>query len=334
MEQGDVVKRKAVLSSIVVLLLVIFLFQLHLRRSRVSAIEGNTLAPGDYTVINKDGSELHRDRINQLLATLKGESLQQSVANLTNDSQQYSYPGFKSSRKGEQDDVEVLLSARRVTKVLQTIARLGKEDAASQSRALFEQSFGRHQEIIDKVLASYETPGAPKNTESMLAATYAMSACMLGTALRGDTHELSRQLEQIDTFLKRTQERINKGNTLFPNNFWQLTRHFMEPDKRSVLNILIYSIISNEQMSGERSKVETVLKDFPRKEVPIVAWDAKTGYYDYVHVIEGIPIDRDKIDTTLVIYDWPDNMRADTDRQSEIVELICSKIRPSKGKGP
>lgn len=296
-------------------------------------IDKNALESSDYTIIHKDGSQLHRDRISQLLASLKTESLRESVANLTNDSQQYYYPGYYSGKYGAQNELEILLSARRVTKVLQAVPRTDRADAISQFATLFQESLVRYQELIDRNLRSYEEPDGPKNAESVSAATYAISALMLATALSGGSDELVWQLEQIDTFVEATGLRIKKNESLFPDDFWQLARHFLEPDDRFVLNVLILSIMNDDKMSSEQSSVKSMLKDFPQKEVPIVAWDAKTGYYDYVHVVEGIPIDRERIDRTLAIYDWPDGLQLDRGGQKETIGMLREKIARLKKTG-
>ena len=264
------------------------------------------------TVITKAGSSVHRDRLNQLLATLKKENLQQSVAQLK-ESQQYTYPSYHSGKRGEQTDLEVLLSARRVTKIAQDMARFKtREEMESQNRVFFKQSFDYYKKIIDDVLKSYEDPNAPKNKESISSAKYAVCTFMLMAALSGDIEGLAKQIDQVNQFSQEVEKRIQQNEKRFPDHFWQDIRGFIEPDNRFILNTMIYSIRNrHDRSSKEHQELRAIIKGFPIKEVPIVEWDAEMGYYDFLHVYEGAPIDPEKIYKRLLIYDWPDDIKGE-----------------------
>src|ERR1039458_295080 len=243
----------------------------------------------------------------RMVATLKVESLDQSIKLLIDDKEQYFFPFARSANISEdlQDDLERMLSARRFAKVLQEIKKLPKSKGDAECESLFFRGFQIHTNVCRAIIRTATDPSFT-NHESILGTRMGMAAAMFIAADTARLDVLQREFVTLDQWrteiepLAKQQDRRFVGRVYVP----ALSDHVITPDLHLQVNVL--------RIAALRSGNAKMLKDVDEacasiqmksKTFPLVAWNAKTTAYE---LALDSPLDTSKGITEYTFYDWDD----------------------------
>jgi hypothetical protein len=246
--------------------------------------------------INKRGpqfsEETHeRETIDNLIKVLEKEGLDESIDRLVRDDQQYYHPGYNSDTKFAQLCLEVMLSARRSIKVLQSLKNLPVQQQEMKSKEVFARAFQLHTNTFRIILERRANPSLPRNTQSTRATQLALCVAMFAAADLGFKEVLAEEFTQLDSFKEQMKSRL------------PLMERYYVPDNRFQVNVLylLASRISSEstQLLGAVDE-ECIRANMRKNEIPIVTWNARTTWFDRV----GSAMDTNNGVTRYVAYDW------------------------------
>lgn len=239
-----------------------------------------------------------RARINERIATLKKESLDQSFEQLINDDQQYFWPDYHVDVLGAQLDLERMLSTRRSPKVLQSLAKLTPIEREAKCKQLFATAFQAHTNAEYAVLQRRKDPSSPAPKVHIEATRLALCAAMFATADFGQRDILSDQFAQLDRF------RVGFSPLLGTSFMDNVVRDWALPDNRFQVNVLRLLAERDPSDGGKllRQVVEECAKaNMKEKSIPVVGWDAQTTWFEKRFVGS---MDTKKGVKTYVTVDW------------------------------
>ena len=297
----------AIMVVIQVVLLVVLVFAVIHRKS-------------EYT---KNGKNLGRDpRIDTLIVNLKKESLQDSINNLATNDQQFFFPGFKTSRKSAQIDLETLLSARRFIKTLQSIEKLPNNDGRAKSDEMFSKAFEAHTNAIYVILQHEDDPSSPKNDQSLLASREAICGAMFVTADLGQLDLLSAQMDRLEQFQNKILPILEARISTNPNGVAIMLLRYLAPDKRFEVNVLRVAVVRASN-NDKLASFDALCNEYKMEQyrLPIISWDAHTTWFERFSKDAEVS---DKIVFELTVYDWRIDDYSNKNLQNELVDKLRS----------
>jgi hypothetical protein len=263
----------------------------------------------------------HQQQVDDQIKTLQAETWEQTIDALK-DSQWYF--GYHDNRKGAQLNLETMLSSRRCQKVLDTIKQLPDEKRAAKATELFDAFLAVHSAAMQRAIDHAKDPGAPTNTQSLLATQLALCLAMFATAEAGDLKELARQFAVLSQLKKTTERELAERPDVFDPSFVATVRRYCVPDNRFQINCMRLAAAHMSDEDASLRKIDEVCTDLDRTRIPIVSWDARVSWFDFARVHEGAPIDESKGVTEYMFYDFPPGtgMQFDKEAQDRLVHDI------------
>jgi hypothetical protein len=218
-------------------------------------------------------------KIDTIDATLRWESLDQSIRRLTIDREQYSgYQG--GSGINEQNNLERMLFSRRAVKVLQSIRALPAAEREAKCKQMFAQVFRVHTNAYRVILQQYENPSFPKKTRPTFA-TMALCAAMFAAAESGHGDLLADEFAQLDRFRDDLELRLfSRGLPDYIVQFGLL--RVAQPDIRFQVNVLRLAgaVAPSANLINEVDQ-ECLGRGMRMKKITIVGWDGNIGGMTY-----------------------------------------------------
>jgi len=263
-----------------------------------------------------------------MIKALKKENLEESMDMLIKDDQQYFDPGFITDIKNAQNDTEWMLSARRSIKLLQSIKALSGTERETKCDQLFSKALQAHSNAFLTILRHETDPSSPINRQSLGATTAAMCAAMFITADMGRLDLLSRQFVRLDESRSAWEPRLLAHESAKLGSMAEL-EYRMAPDNRFQVNVLrLAAVRADNGALLKQVDAECALTNMKTSEIPIVAWDARTTWFDARRHHAGISIiDRIKGVSNYTFYDWDSgDLFSHKDKQERLVRKLRSII--------
>lgn len=246
----------------------------------------------------------------RMLATLKDESLDQSIKLLIDDREQYFFPFRPSDLNigGGQEDLEQMLSTRRSVKVLQEIKELPQSKGDEKCEVLFSTAFQLHTNICRAMIRYVTDPSAPTNNRSVLGPKMGMAAAMFIAADTARLGVLEKQFVKLDQWRDEIKPLANLTNRIIPF-LPALTVVAIAPDFRLQVNVLRLAALR----SGDAKMLKEVDEacagiQMTTNTIPIMAWNAETTAFE---LLPDSPLDTSKGVTAYTFYDWNFKMAVD-----------------------
>ena len=225
-----------------------------------------------------DFARVHSQKVDEYVASLKGQSLEETFAGLL-DNQQYFYPGYHPEDGGAPREMEELLSSRGFLKVFQQFGELPKEQAAEKIRLFRERAFRDFSNSLEQSVARAADPllwesetVEPIPTPNVMGAKYMVCATMLLTARIGEYKMLIDQIDTMESLADSYVERVREYNP--PESGGDaISRSIASLEDDCILSVLMYAL---------KQKDIDLETDVPldQKVIPLFRWDAELTYYD------------------------------------------------------
>ena len=286
--------------------------------------------------VNSHELPFFRQRIDAEIATLKTETLEQSIRNvITNDQQYY---GYSTGGKANPElNLERMLAARRAVKVIQGIEALEPGEREAACKRMFAQAFATHTNTFRVVLNMWEDPSAPPNKQSMLATQEGLCAAMFAAADLGLREVLSDEFAQLDWFQAEVlDKRTARNPSAYDGPMRELKAHvarfYSVPDNRFQLNVLRLAASRGAEdgdnlLSLVDGELETNRVHLSSSEISVTAWDAQTTWFEGIHPRSGGPMDTQKGVTRYVVFDWVlDADSGNPDLQQQLIQKLRQLI--------
>ena len=232
-------------------------------------------------------------------AVLAREDLTKSVAEVTGDEAQYLTPGYWPVDRTASIDLEMMLSNRRVIKLMQDIKNLPDDLREVECRRLFAVSFQKHTNACRTVVLHVLNPTSPKNEQSMLSTKMGLSAALFITAEIGRLDILGEQFKTLDQWCNEIEPLAyvphpRAGQTL--ENAW------IAPDFRLQVNVLRLGVLrAGKEDTLSKVDLELVSIGMKTNYLSIVPWNAKTTEFE---ILPDSPLDTSKGLVKYQLYDW------------------------------
>ena len=123
----------------------------------------------------------------RMLAALKNENLDESITKLIFDREQYSFPFVGKLSVDGQQNLEQMLSTRRMVKVLQEIESLSKNEGKAKCELLFLRAFQQHTNAC-RIMINWSLDRVAPVT--LCDEFPARRLCSATTNRSGDSHEI------------------------------------------------------------------------------------------------------------------------------------------------
>lgn len=270
----------------------------------------------------------HRERIQPVISSLRNESFDDLLRNLNLD-EGYIPPVHLTYKKFPQIDTEVVYSNRRVLRLLSLLQDMPRAEAAEKCKAIFESAFSVFKDTSEAGLKMWQDPDAPKNEQSMLGNKWALSASLILSSRFCDAETVLARIEAVDKYNGDLTRRVENSPNLLPGRGLCLAAlrsfHYLQP--RVKFQALADAIIADKSIDD--SEIIEYLSKIPTKKILLTAWDAEVTSFEFPHRREGVPIDRSKGVTPLILY-YEDINLADfyfiRDRLKEELQKELGKI--------
>jgi hypothetical protein len=244
----------------------------------------------------------------RMLATLKNESLDQSIKLLIDDREQYSFPFVAKTIVGGQEDLEQMLSTRRLWKVLQEIKELPKSEGDAKCEMLFSTAFQLHTNISRAMIKYATDPSAPTNHSSVQGTLMGMSAAMFIAADTARLGMLEKQFAQLDQWRDEIKPLANLPNRIVDFEMPALTVRAIAPDFRLQVNVLRLAALRSGDAKMLKAVDEACASIQMKAETfSLVAWNAETKDFELLPDSLRIPA---RV-TVYTFYDWSFKMAVD-----------------------
>lgn len=246
----------------------------------------------------------HRERIQSVINNLRNESFDDLIRNL-NVEEGYIDECLLSHKKFPQVDIEVVHSSRRVLRLLNLLQDMPRAEAAEKCETIFESAFLVYKDTAEVRLRRWKDPDAPKNEQSMLANKCGLSASLILSSRFCDAETVLARIEAVDQFNAELTRRFEDSPNLSPGRGLGLVilklSHHLQP--RLKFQALADAIIADKGIDDSRKKeIVEYLSKIPSKEILLTAWDAEITSFEVPHRRDGVPIDRSKGVTPLILY--------------------------------
>jgi hypothetical protein len=280
--------------------------------------------------------KIYKDKIHNLIKELEEESLEESFSNLIND-QQYYYPGYHTPIKGTPVELETLFSSRRFLKVFQQFQFLPQNQANALLDKFCKQAIDEYKIAVletrnPKTTTPTTSDSHPKTSKphNLKGAKNMIYTSMLLAAHNGNCLKVWEQFEKTNQIIQEEKKYIeekNKNKEL--DKLDKLLISVMSFDRDCITNIFMYAFSQTKNNSDLVIKLKSNLN---QKEVPLVKWDAKVTYYDFLHCdiflrSGNFTIDNKTVIQNFTVYSLPrygDNKSVNFD---EIVKLFKSELK-------
>ena len=271
-----------------------------------------------------NGIPVHRARISAVVATLRQESLEESMDHLiaVKYYEQYLYPGFFGAMPFSQDDLEIMLSARRSIRVLQDIEKLRDRERESMCKRLFSKALEANTNSLNAVLRHEDDPTSKFEPQPGGSSVMTMALAMFIAADIGRLDILHEQFTQLDECRAAVHVGILACKAAHPASIVHLLERRAVPDNRFQANVLRLAACR----SGNANVLEGVDAECERTgmrthEIDIVPWDARTTWFEH---LVATPMDTSKGVRRLQACDWDDD---GLEFPNEAQERIVAKLR-------
>ena len=243
----------------------------------------------------------------KMMATIKSESLDQSIKLLIDDREQYYFPFVPRSIVGGQEDLEQMLTTWRFAKVLQEIKNLPRSEGDAKCEMLFLTAFQLHTNICRAMIKYVTDSSAPTNNQSVDRTLMGMSAAMFIASDTARLDVLERQFAQLDQWQDEIKPLARLPNRFFDFEMPALTVMAIAPDFRLRVNVL--------RLAAWRSGNSDMLKQVDEacasiqmksETVHLVTWNAETATDELPP--PDSPLYPNKLVAAYTFYDWNDAM--------------------------
>jgi hypothetical protein len=273
-------------------------------------------------------SQLIENRRNQIALSRKeimNESLEATIKGLLID-KPYFESGVMDPTALAQVEFKRVLSNRRTHKVVAHFATLPADTAERQYQQIFDEMYEKeYKATIERVLAFYEVPGAPENTQWMDANKLALGAILFGTAHLGKPALVVTNLRRMENARRDCCARVLQHKEVFPKNYHIALALFVELDNACKISLLDYSVQHSKREAGERiAAFQNLLKGTVQNKRPLTAWDAELTSFDADSFLANYPLDKDTVVEWVPWYEWDNNHLVKSAFQADVVERLMA----------
>jgi hypothetical protein len=263
----------------------------------------------------------------RILATLSGESLEQSIRLLIDDREQYSFPFAGRSRIGPdvQEDLDQMLSTRRLWKALQEIKELPQSQGDAKCESLFMRGFQIHTNVCRAIIKMATHPDSFTNHESVLGPKMGMAAAMFIAADTARLHLVRRQFAMLDHWRTEIEPLAKQPDRRFVRGYRPaLDDHVVTPDLRLQVNVLRLAALrsGNARMLNEVDEACAIVQ-MNTNTFCIPPWNAEITYFELAS--ERAPNTYKDL-SKYTFYDWSDKMELN---HESFLGTIISAVPPA-----
>ena len=250
----------------------------------------------------------------QRVLLLSTETLDESFQKLAAyDDGQYFEPGYMTQSASENTNMQVLLSNRRVLKILQEFEKLPLDQAKNKALELHKIALSSLSKVLDVEFEPYSSGkmyGVVRPNEQFMV----MTSVLLSASL-GDMPFVMQRIDEWELIITKVKEKLIKKNYPLGQASKFSQHYFLDPT--SFVSILMFAAERRgtipEAMKSNVSQYKTV-------DIPLVAWSAYKTHYD----AQGRGGGNFSLENTQIVfrvYDLPSGTE-EYDRQNE--EIIQS----------
>lgn len=238
---------------------------------------------------------------------LSTETLDQSFRKLAEyDDGQYFEPGYIAPDDYECTDLQMLLSNRRVIKILQEFEKLTLDQAKIKAKEFHKIAVNHVSKVINTSLDQYEaSPGPLPASDDDKHAKYMVITSLLLSASLGDVPFLMQRIDELEQVLAVAKNRV-QTNKIFPSSFakgFSLENSFYF-DTTSFVSIMMFAL-EKKGYSPEAVKTKIANAGCRVADIPIVSWDANKTYHDDLKFHGNGSISWENLYTSFRIYRFP-----------------------------
>jgi hypothetical protein len=258
-------------------------------------------------------------RVLALINSLKTENLETAIVTIITNDDQYYWPGYRSAAAAAQTQIEVMLSSRRCVKLLQSVEEMPESQRAIVSDQLFSKALLIHSNIYDVILTKLDgltlddvmKQGGVVTSDPAAHCVYsrqiAMGMGMLINANFGRNDLLLNQFLQLDDMRSRFRARMDATKVPIP-----LLESCIVPENRFQVNVLRLAAMRSSPAMLEQVDQECRLANMKSKQIPVVAWDAETTWFEQWAL--NVNMDTNQPATLYTFYDWDGSSKSEQER--------------------
>jgi hypothetical protein len=203
-------------------------------------------------------------------------------------------------------DFERILMDSRTCRLVELLGHLPREEGRVKSQAICDQMYEEFEATIERVLASYEDPTAPKNHKSVITNKLALGAAIFAMAHFSGPEPVIRKVQRIDELARKARSRLQRNEApSLPN--CDLFSYMSIPDANFKVNVIAFAVNHGSPENRSRqSRVTGLLATIPTR-----------GLWRETH--DGLQ--------KLVIYDWDQYSTYYRRNQGKILQTLIQACR-------
>ena len=245
--------------------------------------------------------------------SLSTETLEESFLKLaTYDDGQYFQPGYIPPDDFECIDMQVLLSNRRVIKILQDFEKLPLDQAKTKAKGLHKIAMDYFYMVVENGLDQYEKYSFIEHTDDLKHVNFMATTSLLLSASLGDVPFLIQRIEEWEQTLEKLRKRILLNEKKYPPNtadaYLPYSSHSSFFDPTGFVSILMFAV----ERSGNYLPLHSEI------------WNANKTYYDDLRHREGGNLSWENTQMFFRIYNLPCKTELYNRQGKELFQSVLS----------
>lgn len=274
---------------------------------------------------------VQRGRIDTYIATIRDETLEQSIARMSLHEPLLVRSGLDAEQMLPWPHAtERCLANRRLARVQEALADLPEEERARRAAGLFDNAFTEFTSVVDKGLARWEQGNPPTDTTELLGPGrsldgyfWALSGAQLLGAQFCPPGKVLEQYERIEQYERATAARVQRTPEVLGPPFQEVA-YLLGPD--------LFQLNLARLVFHRLGKLTTLDALMPVSMVPeesrFYAWDAPTNEQDFTHQRRGVPKDERRVLRTFSFYRrWQEDLRVRKGARQDLIDRCWATLR-------
>ena len=259
----------------------------------------------------------------QRVLLLSTETLDESFQKLAAyDDGQFFEPGYMTQSASENTNMQVLLSNRRVLKILQEFEKLPLDQAKNKALELHKIALSS----LSKILDVEHEPYSPEKVYGVIRPNelfMVMTSVLLSASL-GDVPFVMQRIDEWELIITKVEEKMIKKNYP-PNHASRFSQcYFLDPT--SFASMLMFAAERKgtvpETMKNKVSKCKVV-------DVPLVAWNAAETYHGNLKYQGGENFSSENTQFVFRVYNLPTGTDEYDRLNGEIIQSLKEELLPT-----
>ena len=279
------------------------------------------------------GHPASRLEIDDYIDRVRRENIEQTIENL-----QLTEPIVLHADMWQNDPVvegefQRCIADRRIARIYEELKQRKNSESNGVVKQAYAKSFGRYKKDITRGLDEWEAKGSVSEPVMLSQNFRSLSASVFLLAAFGTNNEVVTAIEDWQSIGDAALIRVASNPKL--EILTSEIGSFGPPQPLFVLNIYLWRLLDRCGYASPADLLEGLTaRPLVTEEIPFVAWDGHTNFYDITHQRGGVPIDEKRILRQLTVCrSWLPGAVFSREEKDLIIRQLRAKVMTCSNSG-